>query len=212
MKQADPLARSAFLLAFDLRKGRQAGRGTLGYLLRAAALAELLLAGSLADDAGKARALAAPSGAPPGSLRAIVWKQIATSPPRSWRHWVGKDRAKAVRVVRHELAAERVIRVERHRFLGFPVERITLRKAYLSRRLAEQVSRAVRSGRPVARLDQDVRVLAALAVAAEVKGVPGEREVHRYRERVEQLSQPVEPVATALRKIVHAARGAEAAG
>ncbi|MFD0662289.1 GPP34 family phosphoprotein [Thermocatellispora tengchongensis] len=55
VKQGESLARSAFLLAFDLRKGKLTQRGGLGYLLRAATLAELLLAGNLEDDSGKAR-------------------------------------------------------------------------------------------------------------------------------------------------------------
>ncbi|MEV0615288.1 GPP34 family phosphoprotein [Nonomuraea sp. NPDC050404] len=212
MKQAETLTRSAFLLAFDPRKERLVNRGSLGYLLRAAALAELLLAGNLADEAGKARTLTAPSHARPGSLRAVIWKQIADSPPRSWRRWVGKDHTKAVGVVRDELVADRLIRVERHRvLLVFPVERILPRRAYMSRRLTEHVVRAVRGGQPVGRLDQDIRVLAALAVAADLRGMPAAREVHRHKERIEQLSAPVEPVATALRKSVQAAKSNYAA-
>ncbi|MBN6051697.1 GPP34 family phosphoprotein, partial [Nonomuraea sp. RK-328] len=210
VKQNESLTRSAFLLALDLRKEKPAQRGELGYLLRAAALAELLLAGNLADESGKARARTAPA-AEPGSLRAVVWEQIANSPPRSWRRWVQKDKGKAVRVVRDELAAARVISVERRRILLFPVERITPRKAYLSRRLAERVGRAIRDGRPVGHLDEDIRVLAALAMAAQLKTVvPSWRERRRRQERIRQLSAPVEPIATALRKSVEAARAGAA--
>ncbi|MGW3348085.1 GOLPH3/VPS74 family protein [Nonomuraea rubra] len=212
MTQDETLTRSAFLLAFDLRKERLTNRSELGYLLRAAALAELLLEGSLADESGKARAVAEPAGAGTGSLRAIVWEQISGSPPRSWRRWIGKDHAKAVRVVRDELAADRLIRVERHRVLFIPVERIVPRKAYLSRRLAERVGRAIRGGQPVGRMERDLRVLAALAGAARMKGVVGSGEARRHQKRIEQLSVPVEPIATALRKSVEAARGSAAGG
>ncbi|RVX43865.1 Golgi phosphoprotein 3 GPP34 [Nonomuraea polychroma] len=212
VKQSESLTRSAFLLAFDLRKGKLTQQGELGYLLRAATLAELLLAGNLADESGKARALTAPA-AEPDSLRAVVWEQISNSPPRSWRRWVQKDSGKAVRVVRDELAAARVIRVERRRILLFPVERITLRKAYLSRRLAERVGRAIRGGQPVGHLDEDVRVLAALATAYRLKTVvPSWRETRLRRDRIQQLSAPVEPIATALRKSVEAARSSYGAG
>ncbi|GAA5065005.1 hypothetical protein HNP84_006685 [Thermocatellispora tengchongensis] len=204
VKQGESLARSAFLLAFDLRKGKLTQRGGLGYLLRAATLAELLLAGNLEDDSGKARALTAPA-AEPGSLRAVVWEQISNSPPRSWWWWVQKHNGKAVRVVRDELAAARVISVERRRILLFPVERIRLRKTYLSRRLAERVGGAIRGGRPVGHLDQDVRVLAALATAARLKTVvPSWREMRLRQDRIQQMSAPVEPIATALRKSVEA--------
>ncbi|MEV0235845.1 GPP34 family phosphoprotein [Nonomuraea sp. NPDC050786] len=208
VKQGESLTRSAFLLAFDLRKQKLTQRSELGYLLRAATLAELLLAGNLADESGKARARTAPA-AEPGSLRAAVWEQISNSPPRSWRRWVRKDTGKAVRVVRDELAAARLISVERHRILLFPVERITLRKAYLSRRLAERVGRAIRGGRPVGHLDEDVRVLAALATAAQLRTVlPSSRETRLRQDRIQQLSAPVEPIATALRKSIEAVRAA----
>ncbi|MGW2150781.1 GPP34 family phosphoprotein [Nonomuraea bangladeshensis] len=210
MKQSESLTRSAFLLAFDLRKDRLTERGALGYLLRAAALAELLLAGNLADESGKARALTAPA-VEPGSLPAVVWEQIANSPPRSWRRWVQKDHGKAVGVVRDELAAARLISVERRRVLLFRVERITPRKAYVSRRLIERVGGAIRGGRPVGRLDDDVRVLAALATAARLSTVVASRRETRS-DRIQQLSAPVEPIATALRKSVEAARAAYSAG
>ncbi|MFG3438171.1 GPP34 family phosphoprotein [Nonomuraea sp. NPDC047897] len=212
VEQSESLTRSAFLLAFDLRKEKLTQREGLGYLLRAAALAELLLAGNLADEAGKARALTAPA-AEPGTLRAVVWEQISTSPPRSWRRWVQKDNGKAVRLVRDELAAARLIGVERRRILLFPVERITPRRPYLSRRLAERVGRAIRGDRPVGRLDVDVRVLAALATAARLKTVaPTWRETRPLRDRIRQLSAPVEPIATALRKSVEAAAAASEGG
>ncbi|AQZ69337.1 hypothetical protein BKM31_54780 [[Actinomadura] parvosata subsp. kistnae] len=212
VKQDESLPRAAFLLAFDLRKERLANRGELGYLLRAAALAELLLEGSLADESGKARAVRPPAGAPKGSLRTLVWEQVSASRPRSWRHWVGKDHAKTVRLVRDELAADRLVKVERHRVLFVPVERVVPRKAYLTRRLAERVGRAIRGGGSVERLERDVRVLAALAAAARMKDVLGRREAHLRRQRIEQLAAPVEPVTTALRKSIEAARSSAAGG
>ncbi|MFG1706359.1 GPP34 family phosphoprotein [Nonomuraea sp. M3C6] len=204
-KRGESLPRSAFLLAFDLRKEKLANRRELGYLLRAAALAELMMGGNLADESGKARAVTAPA-ADAGSLQVAVWEQIASSPPRSWRGWIGKDRSHAYRLVRDELAAAGLIRVERRRILLFPVERITPRRPYVSRRLAERVGRAVRGSQPIGRLGPDVRVLAALAIAARLKAALSRRERHLHKERIEQLSKPVGPIATALRKSVEAAR------
>ncbi|MCF6470326.1 GPP34 family phosphoprotein [Nonomuraea sp. MG754425] len=212
VKQDETLTRAAFLLAFDLRKERLANRGVLGYLLRATTLAELLLAGDLADDSGRARAVTAPAGAGPKSLRAIVWEQISASPPRPWRHWVGKDHTKAVHLVRDELAADRLIRVERHWVLVFPVQRIVPRKAYLSRRLAERVGRAVRGSRPVARVERKLGALAALAVTARLKGVVDEREAHLHRDRIRQLATPVEPIVTALHKNIETAQYMKTSG
>ncbi|TDD38229.1 GPP34 family phosphoprotein [Nonomuraea terrae] len=210
--QDEPLTRSAFLLAFDLRKQKLVNRGRLGYLLRAAALAELLLAGHLADDAGKARAVSPPK-AREGSLHAALWKDINASRPRSWGRWISKEHAQAFRLVRDDLAAARLIRVERRRILLFPIEHITPRKPYVSRRLTERVGRALRSGRPVARVDGGVRVLAALSASAGLKTVMPSRGESRLREdRIHHLSMPVEPIATALRKTVEAATGAHTHG
>ncbi|MET8865057.1 GPP34 family phosphoprotein [Nonomuraea sp. NPDC004580] len=212
VRHHEPLTRSAFLLAFDLRKDRLVQQTELGHLLRAAALAELLLQGSLADDGGKAKAVRPPAGLAPASLPAVVWEEISTSPPRSWRRWIRKDYAKAVTLVRDELAADRLIRVERRRVLLFPVERVVPRRPYVSRRLAERVSRAVRGGRPVSRVEPDLRVLAALAAAARIRSVVGDGGPHDGRDRVEQLAQPVEPIATALRKIIDAIKSSASAG
>ncbi|MFF4623553.1 GOLPH3/VPS74 family protein [Nonomuraea jabiensis] len=206
-QQGESPPRSVFLLAFDLRKERPANRRRLGCLLRAAALAELMTSGSLADESGKARAVTAP--AAPGRLQAAVWEQIAGSPPRSWESWIRKDHAQAYRLVRDELEAARLVRVERHRVLLFPVERVTPRKPHLSRRLAERVARAVHGSRPVSRLSPDVRVLAALVAAARLETVLPGREWRRHQRRVEQLSAPIEPITTALRKNV---QGTESAG
>jgi hypothetical protein len=208
--RGESLPESVFLLTFDLRKQKLTQRGELGYLLRAATLAELLLDGNLADESGKARAVTAP--ADPGPLEAAVWEQITNFPPRSWGRWIGKDRSLAFRLVRDELAAARLIRVEPRRILLFPAERITPRRPYLSRRLAEEVGRAVRGGRPAGRVAQDVRVLAALAAAARLTVVLPEREWRHHSKRIEALSAPVEPVATALRKSLEAAQSAAAAG
>jgi hypothetical protein len=206
VERGESLTRSAYLLAFDPRKEKLTQWAELGYLLRAAALAELVLAGHLADESGKPRALTAPA-ARPGSLRAVLWDQISNSPPRSSQRWLMRDLSPSVRMVRDELAADRVIRVERRRVLLFPVERITLRKAYLSRRLAERVGRAIHGGRPVAHLDDDVRVLAALVTAARLQTVvPYSQEPRLRRERIQQLSAPVEPITTALRKCVESGK------
>ncbi|MEV5892198.1 GPP34 family phosphoprotein [Nonomuraea fuscirosea] len=208
-KQTEPLTRAAFMLAFDLSKERLTNRGELGYLLRAAALAELLLAGHLADESGKPRARSAPRH---GGLPSVVWEQISASPPRSWRHWIRKESGKAVRLVRDELAHDRVINVERRRILLFPLTVVTPRKAYLWRRLADRVGQAIRGGRPVTRMEQDARVLAALAAAARMKIVLNRTESYRHRKRIEQLSEPVKPITTALRKNIDAARSAATAG
>ncbi|MEO3873897.1 GPP34 family phosphoprotein [Nonomuraea sp. B12E4] len=209
-KRGESLTKSVFLLAFDLRKEKLVNRRELGYLLRAAALAELMMSGNLADESGKARAVSAP--ADPDPLRAAVWEQIANSPPKAWQRWIRMDRRHAFRLVRDALAADRLIRVEQRRILLFRVERITLRRPYVSRRLADRVGRAIRGGRPVSRIESDVRALAALAAAARLKTVLLTGDRRRQKERIAALSTPIEPITTALRESVDAAARQGTAG
>ncbi|MFC4122637.1 GPP34 family phosphoprotein [Nonomuraea zeae] len=209
-EQGESLPASAFLLAFDPRKERLTNCRDLGRLMRAAALAELLLSGNLADESGKARAVTPP--ADPGPLQAAVWEQITTSKPRTWRRWVDWDRTQAYRLIRDELATARLVQIEHHRFLMFRYERVKPRRGYLSRRLAERVGRAIRGGQPVNRVDEDVRALAALAAAVRLKTVMSGRERHAHKGRLDELAGPVRPVTTALRKSVDAANAAAAAG
>ncbi|MGW0805680.1 GOLPH3/VPS74 family protein [Nonomuraea sp. NPDC002799] len=210
-ERGESLPRSAFLLTFDLRKERLHNKGQLGYLVRAAALAELLLGGNLADEAGKALALSPPR-RHAGPLQELLWEQISQSEPRPWRHWVRKESTRSYRLVRDELAAAGLIQVESRRILLIPVCRITPRRPYLSRRLAERVGRAVLGGLPIGRVDQDIRVLSALAAAVRLRVVLSGRDWSRGKARIAELSEPVEPISTALRKTVEAAQAATYSG
>src|SRR3982074_3643993 len=55
MKPPESLPSELFLLAYDTRKRRLTARAQLGYVVRAAALADLLR-GNLVDESGKAQA------------------------------------------------------------------------------------------------------------------------------------------------------------
>ncbi|MBK1783152.1 GPP34 family phosphoprotein [Prauserella sp. ASG 168] len=201
----------ALLLAFDRRKQKLTGKGQLGHLLRAAALAELVLHGHLTDDGDKAHPVTAPPG-PADSVLRHVWDQIEQDPPRAWRRWVAKDRARTMELVHAELVAARVVRVERHRVLGlFPATRVTLRQPHVARRLGEQVGRAVRGSQPVGRVDREIGALAALASAAQLAAVFSGRERRRFTGRIGELGGgSVAPVVTALRKAVSAQHTAAA--
>src|SRR3954468_1158101 len=94
----DSLPGRLYLLAYDTKRGRLTCRSELGYIMRAGALADLLLAGHLTDEGGRPRA-----GDPAGltdPLLAEVRGQTAAPRPRHWRHWVAKRDRQAVRSVR----------------------------------------------------------------------------------------------------------------
>ncbi|PXY29261.1 GPP34 family phosphoprotein [Prauserella sp. PE36] len=204
------LPAKALLLAFDRRKQRLTGTGQLGHLMRAAALAELMLRGHLSDDGGKAHPVSAPPG-PEDSVLRYVWDQIEQDPPRTWRRWVAKDRARTVELAREELVRAHVLKAEPHRVLGlFPTVRLTLRQPLVAKRLSEQVGRAVRGSQPASRVSPEIGVLAALASAGQLRLVLSGKDRKRHKARLGQLGAPVEPVVTALHKAVSAQNAAAA--
>ncbi|WP_115944407.1 GOLPH3/VPS74 family protein [Amycolatopsis thermalba] len=211
MDTPDSLAARLFLLAYDTTKQRLVSRSELGYALRAAALADLVLGGYLADHGGKA----APASPAPGldPVLELVLLEITDSPPRSWRRWVSRRASRILPLVREHLAAERVIKVDSRRVLGlFPVHRITLRRPAEAKRLAEEVRRAVRGGRPAGRVDPRLGALCALAGTAELRTVFSRGERRQYKARLAELGRPVEPVVKALRKTLQAQRAAASSG
>ncbi|WP_020665990.1 GOLPH3/VPS74 family protein [Amycolatopsis nigrescens] len=211
MSRPESLPAKVFLLSYDIRRQRLTGRGELGCVLRAAALAELLLHGQLVDDAGKPRATTAPSSEDP--LLTAVWEQIAHGSPRSWRRWVGKDQRHAVGLVLDRLAADGTLRVEPRRVLGvFPGRKLTLRQHVFAKRLGEQVTGAVKGAQAASRVDRDIGVLAALAAAGRLRLVLNTIERRRCKARITELGKPAKPVVTALRKTIDAKHAAAAAG
>jgi hypothetical protein len=200
-----------FLLAFEPRRGRLTARGDLGYLVRAAALAELVLNGRLRDEGGKAVTAGPATDGDP--VLEAVWAEIETGGPRSWRRLVERERKRTFRAVRDQLAAARVVKLEDARFLGlFPYTRVALRDTRYARRVAEQVGRAIRGGQAQDRVERDAAVLAALAAAGQLKAVLGGRDRRQFKARLDRFAEPVAPVAKALRRAMVAKRAAAASG
>jgi hypothetical protein len=207
MDLPDTLAARLYLLAYNTDKSRMTAGSQLGYIVRAAALTDLLLTGALADGAGKARAR--PGAAPADPLLAAVYRQVAESRPRCWRHWVNKGQGPMKRQVRDRLAAEGWVRVEPRRILGiFPVATVTVRDPRVVKRLAAMVSAALRD--PVGQVDPRDAALVALAAAGDLKTVFPRARRRQHKERIARLNEHTGPVAKALRKAVQAAQAAAA--
>jgi hypothetical protein len=212
MKPLESLPAELFLLAYDTRKARLTRRSQLGYVLRAAALTELWLSGHLVDADGKAR----PGKAKPGVLDPLlgnVLGQVENAPGKKWRHWIRKDYRATVHVVRAQLAAERIIKVEQHRVLGiFPATRITLRHPRLATRLASRVNTATRASQPLSRVGPHDAALAALVAAGDLKVVLSGAQRRQAKVRLAQLTEAAGPVPPALRKVIREANAAAAGG
>lgn len=207
MTAPESLPAKAFLLAFHPEKHRLTARAELGYLLRAAALADLVHSGHLRDERGKAVVTSE-------TVQDPVLAQVlaeASAKPAGWRWLVRRGRREIFHAVRDQLGDARVLRVEHSRALGlFPHTRIELRDTVAAKRIAEQVGRAIRGGRPASKIEPEVASLAALAAAVPLRVVVGPAEARRHRERLDPLGAPIEPVVTALRKAIRAQRAAAA--
>jgi Golgi phosphoprotein 3 (GPP34) len=81
MELPESLPARLYLLAYDRRRQRLTARTQLGYVLRAAALADLELRGNLTDQDGKARVAGDRVVADP--VLDAVLQEIAGSRPRS---------------------------------------------------------------------------------------------------------------------------------
>ncbi|MBV9451415.1 MAG: GPP34 family phosphoprotein, partial [Streptosporangiaceae bacterium] len=114
MTLPESLPARLYLLAYDTEKNRVTAQSRLGLVLRAAALADLYLAGRVTDENGKVR----PSGDrwPTGDpLLDEMLQQLAGHRPRSWQGWIAHGKP-AIRTVRTQLEDGRCIRVE-HRMI-----------------------------------------------------------------------------------------------
>ncbi|MEV5413689.1 GPP34 family phosphoprotein [Thermopolyspora sp. NPDC052614] len=209
MNVPETLPAQLYLLAYDQDKHRLAGGMYFRYLLRAAALTELLFSGRIADESGKVRPVehARPLDDP---VLAQVLQQISESKPRSWQHWIrthGKATAKAVR---DELEAGRWIKVELQRpFLIFSRTVIHVRDPRVVKRLAAEVSAALSA--PLTRVEDREAALVALAATAELKTVFPRKRRRTHKDRIAALQERGGPAAPALRKVIQQAQAAAAA-
>ncbi|WP_405395216.1 GPP34 family phosphoprotein [Microbispora hainanensis] len=196
------LTAQLYLLAYDPRKERVVTNFRFPYLLRAAALTDLLLTGRIADDGGKVRVVSEERLADP-VLDGLL-HQIAQSGPRPWRHWIGKDTRATARAVRDELETKRWIRVElRQPFLVFNRSHVRVRDTRVVKRLATQFSAALTG--PVSRVGDHEAALVGLAAAAELGTILPRARRRAYKQRIALLSERGGPATPALRKVIQQA-------
>jgi len=191
-----------YLLAYDLRKRRHAPNMYFPYLIRAAALTDLLLSGHITEESGKPRAV---PGAPPVAdpVLADLLTKIAESKPRSWQRWVYEDSRATVRAVRDRLEADRWIKLEvRRPLLVFRQTIVHVRDTRVVKRLAAQVSTALSA--PLSRVDDRDAALVVLAAAGNLKTVLPRDRRRAHKARITALQERVGPAAPALRKVIQA--------
>jgi len=163
-------------------------------VLRAAALADLYLAGRVTDENGKARVTGdrRPTGDP---LLDEVLQQVAEHRPRSWQGWIARGGQHAVRTVRTQLEAGLCIRVE-HRWI-LP-DKVELRDRSTVQRYADEVRAELR--RPVSRTEPRTAAVLALAARGQISTVISRGERREHRQHLDELAACTGPIADALRK------------
>lgn len=205
MTLPESLPARLYLLAYDTEKNRLTSRTQLGLVLRAAALTDLYLAGRVTDDNGRARASGDRrfTGDP---LLDELQEQIAEHRPRAWHRWIARDERGALRTVRAQLEAARLIKVEPRVILP---DRVELRDRREVKRYAEHLRAELR--RPAARTEPRTAAVLALAARGEVKTLISRRDRRENRRKLDELAVYTGPIADALRKAVQTKRAATVA-
>jgi hypothetical protein len=205
MALPESLPARLYLLAYDTEKNRVTAQSQLGLVLRAAALADLYLAGRVTDENGKVRATGdrRPGGDP---LLDEVLQQLAEQRPRSWHGWIAHGQP-TVRTVRTQLEAGRCIRVEHRKILPDRVE-------LLDRSTVQRYAAELRAelGRPVSRIEPRTAAVLALAARGEIATVISRSERREYRQYLDEVAVYTGPIADALRKAWRSKKAQQASG
>lgn len=205
MTLPESLAARLYLLACDPEKNRVTAQGQLGLVLRAAALADLYLAGRVTDENGKVCATGdrQPTGDP---LLDELLQQIAERRPRSWQGWISRGQSTA-RAVRTQLEEGGYIQVEHRRILP---DRVALLDQIAVERYADELRAQL--GRPAYRTEPRTATVLALAARGEVAIIISRKERREHREYLDELAACTGPIAEALRKAWRAKQAAQASG
>jgi hypothetical protein len=206
MTLPESLPARLYLLAYDTEKNRVTANSRLGLVLRAAALADLYLAGRVTDENGKARATGdrRPTGDP---LLDEVLQRLAEHRPRSWHGWIARGPHGAVRTVRAQLEAGRCIRVEHRTILP---DRVELQDRGAVMRYADELRAELH--RPASRTEPRTAAVLALAARGEITTVISRRERREHRQHLDELAVHTGPIADALRKAWRSKQAAVASG
>ncbi|MBM7785285.1 GOLPH3/VPS74 family protein [Tenggerimyces flavus] len=200
-----------YLLAYDRQKRRVRGGGFFGYALRAAALADLYIAGRLVDENGKVHTAIGPT--PTEPLLKTVLEEVSESKPRTWQHWVTKSVGKAPRAVRDQLERAGWLKIEPRRILGiFPADEIGLRQEHLVAKLLTEALHPLRNGQLVARTDKRQAALLALAATASLPTILSSAERRQYKQRLVEFADRAGPAVPALRKAIESHQAANSGG
>jgi hypothetical protein len=203
MSSTLPLPHQLFLLSHVPEKSTLDANSALvrGSLLRAAAVADLRIAGLLRDRDGRADRAAGPV---PGGLDpflADVLGSVGPDRPRRWFGVVDHRWHTAERAVRESLVATGTITAERRRvLLVVPARRIEVLDPGPVQELRARVRDAVLGGRDPGDVPIGDAVLVVLADDGDVRTLVRRRELRAHKPAVRALRERVERELPGLRK------------
>lgn len=203
------LAASLYLLTYDPRTGKPTGAHT-GYLVRAAALTELVQRGMLTDADG--RPCPVPDAGTGDPALDGLLELIGESRPRTWQTWVGHQPRLTEHAVRDQMVAAGYLRSSGRRVLGlFPAREYTLERADAVAGMRDEVVGVLLGGQPVAEVSEREAALVALAAAGELRTVVTATDAKVRKDRIIELGERCQGVGSALEKVIAQVRTALAA-
>ncbi|MEU6236905.1 GPP34 family phosphoprotein [Kitasatospora sp. NPDC047058] len=175
---------AAYLLAFDTRAQSLQDRTRAGYLLRAAALAELAHRGAAAEDA--AGRVAVVTDAPTGDAVLDTLLAELAARPRTWKAWIRRSRDDTLEAVEQRLAVLGVVSVADRDPYGpvVPQRAVTLVDPREARELQARIAELVRGDGPAAEAPFGDAVLAALAAHGHLRLVLSRHDRRAHAGRV----------------------------
>lgn len=190
----------AFLLALNVERHRLPDRQRAGYLIRAAALTDLLTRGRLIDDNGLV--MPGSAGATGDVVLDDVLAQIVSQRPAKWKAWIRRDFRGTLAAVEAQLEAAGIIRVDRTRVLGlFPSTRPAVLDTPLVEILHARITEAVCGPKPVREVTAADAALASLLAAIELTSAITRRERKENQNRLTELASHGGATVPALRKV-----------
>jgi hypothetical protein len=205
------LPAKVYLLACDVDRCRLRDRQRAAYLVRGAALTDLLLKGGLADEGGVVRAVCDARAATNDTVLDDLRSRVLEGRPRKWKAWVRADAGSTLREVERQLDAAGVISLREGRVVGvFPSRRPTVNAMLEFQRLHVLVDDTLRGDGVVSRIAPADAALTALVTAVELKGVVSGRDRRIYRLRIDELEDRGGAAVPALRKVFQGLRALRA--
>ncbi len=186
-----------YLLSIDLAKHKQSDRQKIGYIVRAAALTELGLRGSVADADGKVQVRRDASTGDP--LLDSVSHEIADDCQRSWKDWVRRRERQTLDALENQLKGTGAITIEKHVVLG---DKIWVTDVASVRALQKELLDTLTGGQSIDLLEPRTIALAALTANGELSTAIPDKVRKAHKDRVRTLTDQTGPAAGALKSVV----------